>query len=121
MAAAGFLPWGRSGRRDRSSYELVAVADRLDVVSGTAATAARLWYAAPAAAAVVWLAAVTGRRGVALAVGGVLAAAGIALAVAVRRSPLVARPGVPVTLVSAGVVGIGVVLALVEGRRRPAR
>ena len=116
VAASGFLPWGASGRRERSSYELVGVVDRLDVLDGTAAAAVTAWYLAPVLAAVVWLTAATGRHGVARAVAAVLAAGGAALAVAVRRSPLLDRPGTYATIAAAGVVGLGLVLAFVERR-----
>jgi hypothetical protein len=117
VAGAGFLPWGASGREERSSYALVGVVDRLDVLDGPAAVLARAWYLAPAAAAVVWLAAAAQRRALALAVAAVLAAAGVALALAVRASPLTARPGTCATIAGAAVVGAGLVLAAVERRR----
>ena len=117
MAAAGFLPWGASGRRERSSYALVAVVDRLDILSGPWAALTRAWYLAPVVAASVWLAAAAGRSGLARALAGVLAAGGAALAVAVRRSPLVDRAGTYVTILAAAVVALGLVLTLVERRR----
>ena len=116
VAGAGFLPWAASGRRQRSSYELVGVVDRLDVLDGVAATATTAWYLAPVLAAVVWLAAATGRHGIARGVAAVLAAGGTALAVAVRRSPLLERVGTYATIAAAGVVGLGLVLAFVERR-----
>jgi hypothetical protein len=121
VAAAGFLPWGASGRRERSSYELVGVVDRLDVLDGAAAAATKAWYLAPVLAAVVWLAAATGRPAVARVAAAVLAAGGAALAVAVRRSPLLDRAGTYATIAAAGVVGLGLVLAFVERGREPTR
>ena len=117
MAATGFLPWGASGRVDRSSYAIVALVDRLDILDGAAAALARAWYLAPVAAAGVWTAAALGRRGLARALAAVLAVGGAALAVAGRRSPLVDRPGTYATIAAAGVVGPGLVLAVVERGR----
>ena len=114
VAGFGFLPWGASGRRERSSYELVGVVDRLGVLDGAAAAAVTAWYLAPVLAVVVWLAAATGRHAAARGVAAVLAAGGAVLAVAVRRSPLLDRPGTCATIAAAGVVGLGLVLALVE-------
>lgn len=118
VAAAGFLPWGASGRRDRSSYALVGVADRLGVLDGAAATAARAWYLAPAVAAAVWLAAALGRPAIARLLAAGLAAGGVALAIAVRRSPVLGRPGPYATIAAAAVVGVGLVLALWEREER---
>ena len=117
MAGTGFLPWGASGRRERSSYALVAVVDRLDILDGPWAALTRAWYLAPVVAASVWLAAAAGRPGVARALAAVLAAGGAVLAVAVRRSPLVDRAGTYATILAAAVVALGLVLTLVERGR----
>lgn len=119
VAAAGFLPWGASGRRSRTSYELVAVLDRLEVLDGAGAAAAKAWYLAPLLAGATLLAAAARRPALARSLAGVVAAGGATLAVLTRRSPLLDRPGTSVTLLAAGVVGVGLVLALVErGRAR---
>ena len=119
VAFAGFLPWGASGRRERNSYELIAVLDRLEVLDGAAADAAKAWYLAPLLAGATLLAAAAGLRGVASALAAVVAAGGAVLAVLTRRSPVLDRFGTSVTLVAAGVVGVGLVLALVQrGRAR---
>lgn len=112
MAAAGFLPWGASGRAERSSYALVGIADRLGVLDGAVAGLARAWYLAPVVAAGVWTAAASGRHVLARSLAGMLAAGGVVLAVAVRRSPLLSRPGPCVTIAAAAVVGVGLLLAL---------
>ena len=117
MAGAGFLPWGASGRRERSSYALVAVVGRLDILGDPWAALTKAWYLAPLAAAAVWLAAALGRPAVARALAAVLAVGATALAVAVRRSPLVDRVGTCATILAAGVVGLGLVLAVVERGR----
>ena len=117
MAGTGFLPWAASGRAERSSYAILALVDRLDILDGAPAALARLWYLAPVVAAGVWTAAALGHRALARALAAVLAAGGVALAVAVRRSPLVDRPGTYATIAAAGVVGVGLVLAVVERGR----
>lgn len=119
MAGSGFLPWGASGRAERTSFALVGVADRIGVLDGAGAVLARAWYLAPAVAAGVWLAAALGRPAVARALAAVLAAGGVALAVVVRRSPVLDRPGPCVTIAAAAVVGVGLVLALGEREERP--
>lgn len=119
IAAAGFLPWGASGRAERSSYALVAVVDRLEVLEGAQANLLRAWYLAPVAAGLVWLAAALGRHGIAHGVGGGLALVAIAFAEAVRRSPLLERSGPYATMAAAVVVMTGAALALVERRRKP--
>jgi len=117
VAGAGFLPWGASGRAERTSYALVGVFDRLGVLEGTAADLARAWYLAPVAAAGVWTAAAAGRLALARVVAAVLACGGVALAVTVLRSPLLSRPGPYVTIGAAIVVAAGLALALMEGGR----
>ena len=61
VAGTGFLPWGASGRAERSSYAIVTIVDRLDILDGVAAALAPAWFLAPVAAAVVWTAAALGR------------------------------------------------------------
>lgn len=117
VAAAGFLPWGASGRRERSSYELIGVLDRLEVLDGAAAAGARAWYLAPLVAGATLLAAGLGRVALTRVLAAAVAAGGAALALATKRSPLLDRAGTSVTLVAAGVVGVGLVLALVQRGR----
>lgn len=98
------LPWGRSGRVDRSGFDLVRLARRFDVLDGAAAGVARLWLVAPVALAVVVVATGARRAGVAVALGTALAVGGLILVVAVHRSPLAPRPGLHVTTAGAAVV-----------------
>lgn len=118
VAAAGFLPWGASGRAERSSYALVGVVDRLGVLRGADAVLIRVWYLAPVAAAAAWLAAALGRRRLAAGIAAGLALTGVAFAEAVRRSPLLGRPGPYATMGAAAVALAGVALTLIE-RGRP--
>jgi len=116
---AGFLPWGASGRRERTSFELIAVLDRLEVLDGAGAAAAKAWYLAPFLAGATLVAAALGRRALAHVLAAVVAGGGATLAVLTRRSALLDRFGTSVTLIAAGVVGVGLVLALVQrGRTR---
>jgi hypothetical protein len=105
VVMAAFLPWGRSGEADRSSFELVQAADRLGVLTGRTRHLAVAWYLLPALVALLWIAA-TLRRPVAVAALG-LAAGGLAVAGAavVLASPLKIGPGVPI----AGAAGVAAV------------
>lgn len=120
VVAGSALPWGRSGRADRSGFELVRLARRLDVLDGAVAGVARLWLLAPLVLAVVLAATVlapTRRRAVgAIALGTVLAGAGLLLVVVVHRSPLVPRFGLHVTTAGAVTV-LATDLWFVLGRR----
>lgn len=98
------LPWGRSGRVDRSSFELVRLARRLDVLEGATATLAKLWLTAPMAVAAVTVAALSGRRRLAFTLGTVVVVAAVALAIVVHRSPVLPRYGLYVTMGGAGVL-----------------
>jgi len=104
------LPWGRSGTADRSSFELVRLARRLDVLDGGAATAAKLWLAMPLVVAAVAVAGAAGHRRLALTLGTATAAAGVGLAAATYRSPLLPRFGLPVTMAGAGLLTLAWVL-----------
>jgi hypothetical protein len=62
IAAGSFLPWFRSGRRARSSYELFDIVDRIGLVPGVVAQVAiTVWLAVPAAVAVALACLVLGR------------------------------------------------------------
>jgi hypothetical protein len=100
------MPWGGSGEVDRSSFELVRYARRLDVLDGIAATLAVAWLALPLVAALVVVAGWSGRRGLALAGATSAAVFGAGLAVAVSASPLLERSGIRVTMVGAGALAI---------------
>ncbi|MCU1346893.1 MAG: hypothetical protein JWL70_3159 [Acidimicrobiia bacterium] len=91
---ASFQPWGASGSRQRSSYALVAVADRLGFISPGLFTAlARSWFAVPlGVVAAVWLV-LTGRILLSAAVSAVVGCGSLAMARTVDRSPLLALNG----------------------------
>ena len=118
VALAAFLPWAGSGDATRSSFELVQVAERLDVLDGrNRQLGAVLWYLLPAIVALVWLAA-TFERPVATAAlsasVGVLAIGGAGVVVA---SPLKAEVGVPIAVV-AGVAALAGAALIARERRR---
>lgn len=113
-----FLPWGRSGRRARTSYEIVDIVGPAGVVSETYESLARAWYLVPVAAALVlccgfWLA----RR----TAGALLASVGAsvsAFAFLVDRSVLVTTGGCRIAMVvgtGAALWGVGLI---VRPRRR---
>jgi hypothetical protein len=111
-AIGTFLPFARSGERSRSSYELVSLARRLELVPERwPGVATRLWFAVPLLLALCWILVVTGR-----ATAGswcALAVSVIALGalIAVWRSPLAATAGWIVTAV--GAVGLASCSAVV--------
>jgi hypothetical protein len=114
------LPWGRSGAADRSSFELVRLARRLDVLDGGAATAAKAWLAAPLVVAVVVVAGATGRRTLAALTGTVLVVVAVGLVAATYRSPLLPRYGLHVTMAGAGALAVaGMANAVRRGRAAP--
>lgn len=111
-------PWGSSGQRARSSYEIVDVAGRSGVLPDGLATAAPLWYLIPALCGAAVLAAALERtRMAAVAAGtlGTLTAVGGALVV---RSPLVAEPAAVAGLVGGLVTATCAVVVVVASGRR---
>lgn len=118
MAVASFLPWARSGRASRDSYEPVRAAERLDIVTGAAATLAEGWYLVALLAVAVCAGAIVGRPLFVVILSLVVALATVSLVVAVRASPLTLEIGSGVALASAGVAFAGVPVAAWERRRR---
>jgi hypothetical protein len=111
------LPWGRSGEADRSSFELVRLARRLDVLHGGAATAAKVWLAMPLVVAVIVVAGATGRRTLALIAGTVVALAAVGLVAATYRSPLIPRYGLRVTMAGTGALAVAGIADAIRRRR----
>lgn len=110
---ATFLPWGGSGDRVRSSYELVDVADRAGVVPDSAGDWAGVWFTVPVLAGFALLASAMLRprlAGVLTCILGVLVTTGGLL---VTTSPLVTQPAA-IVAAACGVssVGVGVWLVL---------
>ena len=116
--AATFAPWGASGERARNSYEIVDIAGRADVIPGSLAGAAQLWFLVPVLCGVVLLA--IAARGVRLAgavaatLGGLVGAASVLVA----RSPLVLEPGAIIGAVAGGCTVIAGGAVLVTASRQ---
>jgi len=92
-----FRPWGQSGSRVRSSYALVAVADRLGFISPGLYTAlARSWFVVPFGVVLALWCVLTNRLLAASAVSVIVGCGAMAMAQTVERSPLLALNGVVV-------------------------
>jgi hypothetical protein len=118
--AAAFLPWVRTGERERNSFELIGVARRLHVLqSAWEQPASAAWYFVPFVVALALVAAAIGRRAVAGALLAVAGLAGALVGLAVAGAPLGVLPGLRVTIVSAvGAGAAGVAVLALEVRRR---
>ncbi len=115
VALAGFLPWASSGRTARSSFALVRLADRLDLVAaGWQQRLLVFWALVPLLAAVGLLAAALGRQLQALVAAGLASALGVIAVALVVRTPLPLRPGVYVALVGS-LIGLGGITSRVVG------
>jgi len=112
LLVVAFLPWVRSGERERNSFELLRSADRLDLIDGAVQRATQLgWLLMPVAVGVVVLALAWGRH----RIGGVAALFAGVLASVVGA--LVAGSSLDTTAWPAVALGLGlvvVVLAILE-------
>jgi hypothetical protein len=114
----GFLPWIRSGQRQRNGFELVDAARTLDVLdSGVQRALAAAWYLVPLAAALCWLAMLLHRYRTAAGVAITTGLIGGLVAVSVEQAAIPSLVGVRTTLFSALAVVAGATIELVEGRR----
>jgi hypothetical protein len=119
--AAAFLPWVRTGERQRTSFELLGSARRLGLFpSGWERSVADLWYFVPLLVAVAWLAAAAGRSRTVVAGTTLAGVAGVAVASVVQRARVPAAIGLRVTLTASLVaVLLGLAYAVGSvGRRR---
>ncbi len=91
--ATTVAPWGRSGRRVRTSYGLVDIVERAGVLSPRAADLSVLWYFVPALCGLVLVAFAIHRDAVAFVATATLGALVAAAGVLVARSPLVLQFG----------------------------
>lgn len=101
MGASGavigsFLPWARSGQTSRTSYELIGVAGRLDVLEGSWARLAALWVVMPVLAGLAWLVLSFGRSRLAATLAASVGLQTLAAAALTERSPLATETGVTV-------------------------
>ncbi len=88
-----FLPWGGSGERRRSSYEIIDIAGRAGVVPDAVDGLTWIWYLVPALCGVVLIAASLHRPRTVGAVSTTLGALIVGGAVLVSRSPLATEAG----------------------------
>lgn len=117
-ALAGFLPWLRSGQRERDGFELVDTARSLDVLdAGWQRAIAVGWYLVPLAAALCCLAALLHhwRLAAGLAVGAGLVGAAVTLLVEWTTIPVLL--GLRVSLVAAVAAVVAGSLELSPRRR----
>jgi hypothetical protein len=114
-AVAGFLPWLRTGERERSAFELVDAARNLEVLdSAVVRGLAMAWFLVPLAAALCCLALLLHARRAAalLAIGTGLLGAGFALRV--ELTPLPALSGAHLTLIASLAVVVAGTVELVH-------
>ncbi|MEZ5216572.1 MAG: hypothetical protein R2705_21465 [Ilumatobacteraceae bacterium] len=105
VLVGSFLPWVRVGARDRSSYALTELLDRLEFApDGVASWSLTLWPLLPlllvAAVVGVW----TGWRRVGGSLGVLAALYAAGLATAVLLAPTTSRPGAPLALFGAALL-----------------
>lgn len=113
---ASFLPWGRSGQTSRSSYQLVGVADRLDVLDGSARTAAMAWFVLPVLVGLVWLARSVDRHGTAATLSALTGLLSVVAAALIERSPLAVEHGATLAKWT-GAVAVAAAIAHLSTRR----
>lgn len=106
-----FAPWGSSGDRARSSYEIVDVAERAGVLPGSWAAVASAWYLVPVACGLVLIAIALGTVRLAAFGGGTLGAFVVAGGVLVVRSPLGLEVGAVAGIVAGGCTVLAAVVA----------
>lgn len=107
---AAFLPWGRSGQTSRSSFQLIGVADRLDVLQGSARSAAYLWFVLPVLVGLAWLARSVGRSALAASLAATAGLICLAASELTVRSPLAVEYGATIAR-WAGIVAAGAAAA----------
>ncbi len=117
---ASFLPWGASGRRTRNSYELVAVAGRLDLVPQVLVRPSRAWYFLPLCVVAICLFMFLRRPWCATVLSLSVGLVALGLGVAVLGSPLGVELGARAAVAtgSCSVVGALAMMVRTMGRRR---
>jgi hypothetical protein len=121
VAVAAFLPWGGSGRVDRSSYQLARVADRLGIVGARWQHVLLVaWVLVPLVAALALLSAALARPVPVLVLVPFVAAIGIVATVVVARSPVAVRHGAWLALAgcACGLAGCTWLATTLAGGRR---
>jgi hypothetical protein len=117
VVVGSLLPWVRTGRRRRSSYDLIGLADRLGVLpAGAAGVLARAWVLAPLLAGATVAAVALHRRTVAGVLAVVTGLYAVVLGALVWTSPLATEAGVAVSVSGGIVAGLGGGALIVLGR-----
>lgn len=114
---ASVLPWAASGRRVRDSYELVAVASRLDLVPERLVGVAGAWVLLPLVTVITCLAVLFRRPWATATLSLSVGISALVLGLAVARSPLRVEVGARVAAVT-GLLAVGGALAVVVDERR---
>jgi hypothetical protein len=116
QAVCGFLPWLRSGQRQRNGFELIDAARTLDALDSTTQRALALgMYLVPLAATLCCLAVLLDRRRTAAAIALVTGLLGLVAALSIEWAPLPSLIGVHATLLAAVVVFGGGLAELLKG------
>lgn len=109
VVGGSFLPWVRSGRRQRDSYSMLRVADHLGVLPhGWPTVAARGWFLMPLLAAGAGLALALDRSATSSVCALMVGVAAVVAVVLASRGPLPLRYGVAVS-------ALGALVAVVTG------
>ena len=117
VAGAGFLPWVRTGERERTAFELIDAARTLHFLdSGVLRLLAAAFYFVPLAAALGWVAELSQQPRLARALAGLTALFGSLVALGVETAAVPALAGVRATLVAAVAVIVGGTYELLERR-----
>ncbi|MGH9211439.1 MAG: hypothetical protein ACRD2C_12270 [Acidimicrobiales bacterium] len=117
-AVAGFLPWIRTGQRERNGFELIDAARTLDVLeSGVHRAFALAWYVVPLAATLCWLAVLLHRPRIGALLALTTGLLGLATAFSLEQTDVPTLVGVRAVLIAAAAVVAGAILELVEGGR----
>ncbi len=114
---ASFLPWARSGSRVRDSYELVAVADRLDLLASPWAGASAAWTLLPLCTVLAGVGVASHRPFVIGTISLTVGIASISLAVVVFASPLGTELGARAAVVTGAISVVGALVVIAEQRR----
>lgn len=117
VAAAGFLPWVRTGERERSAFELIDAARMLDVLDSTLLRAlATAFYFVPLVAMLCWVAELAQQPRVAAVLGIACGLLGLLVALGIETAAVTALAGVRATLIAAVAVIVGGTYGLLEKR-----
>lgn len=111
-----FGPWGASGARVRTSYEVVQIAEQAGVLAPRLAPLTVVWFLVPMLCGLLLVAVASRRRrwsGLAAITLGALVTAG---GVLVARSPLVTEPGAIIGALAGGCTMLAGVVVLVTAR-----